>query len=175
MSLRDAGLLDLLTERRVMWTHVHAVDNALSLVADPVMLGFGSDSGAEVVNKVVARASHNEATGVPALQNGVYVVVEYSELATLASAAGDNDDGPAFTSTDPTKYPANICSHLFALPFLQRAARMEIPYHVARKQVAQVHPTTGTIAKGPAIKLERFIFDAFARCFPCTMDSATNP
>ena len=68
---------------------------------------------------------------------------------------------PAFSSPNPDHYPANICSHLFSVPFLKRAAASNIPYHIARKSIAQVHPATGKVSKAPGIKLERFIFDAF--------------
>eukprot|EP00729_Bicosta_minor_P017824 gene17824-8626_t len=158
-AMAAAGVLEILEARGVKYTHVHAVDNALSMVSDPLLLGYAAATDAEIVNKVVARTNPLEKTGVPAMRGRDYVVVEYSELG--GGGSGDVEAGPTFSSADPADYPANICSHLFSVEFLKRASVSNIPYHIARKTIAQVDQTTGVVAKAPGIKLERFIFDAF--------------
>lgn len=158
-AMAAAGVLEILEARGVKYTHVHAVDNALSMVSDPLLLGYAAATDAEIVNKVVARTNPLEKTGVPAMRGRDYVVVEYSELG--GGGSGDVEAGPTFSSADPADYPANICSHLFSVEFLKRASVSNIPYHIAKKTIAQVDQTTGVVAKAPGIKLERFIFDAF--------------
>ena len=77
-ALQTSGMLDRLQWQRVSHVHVHAVDNALSLVADPTFVGFAIETGAAIANKVVERLHPTEKMGVSVIKNGQHAVAEYA-------------------------------------------------------------------------------------------------
>lgn len=150
-ALAASGALDDLRERGVKYVHVFSVDNALCRPCDPVFVGYAASVNALVASKVVWKSSPHEKVGVLAVKNGKPAVVEYSELPKeLAEATVDGK----------LKFGAgNICNHLLSIDFLTAAATAKLPYHVARKKIVK----DGVKPDQPnAIKLEAFIFDAFA-------------
>ena len=70
--------------------------------------GYAAATHAEIVNKVVARASPTESTGVPAMQGGKYVVVEYSELGS-GSDSGSGGGGGSSSGSGRLVNPMHTC------------------------------------------------------------------
>lgn len=56
------------------------VDNALNKVLDPIQIGFTASEDLLVSCKAVAKDGPFEKVGVIARKNGLYDIVEYSEL-----------------------------------------------------------------------------------------------
>jgi UDP-N-acetylglucosamine/UDP-N-acetylgalactosamine diphosphorylase len=158
-ALEKSGALSDMRKRGVEVVHCSSVDNALVLAADPLFIGYCVEMGADCGAKVCAKARAEEAVGVLcAAEQGGAKVVEYSELE--ASAAKEID-----AATGELRLNAgNICNHFYTVDFLQAAATMPTPFHVAKKKIPCVDDSGATVspAANNGIKLEMFIFD----CFP---------
>lgn len=149
-ALAAAGVLARLLERGVRVLTTFQVDNPLALPLDPVMLGWQIERGAEVVGKAARKVDPEERVGVFARDlEGRTRVVEYSELAGVGGAEA--------------LVLGSIAVHALDLPWLNRlAARgpQVLPLHVARRRMLTWEPLGGAETR-EAVKLERFLFDAF--------------
>ncbi|KAH9081341.1 hypothetical protein LEN26_021361 [Aphanomyces euteiches] len=150
-------VLDKMNGSNILHLHVFSVDNALNKVADPIFIGYCIEKKAEIGNKVVWKTSPDEKVGVVAKKDNKFCVVEYSELDAQNAQMVD-------TATNKLLYGAgNICNHYFSVPFLaQTLASLELPYHIAIKNIPSVSLSDPSSKKFPGMKLEAFIFDIFA-------------
>ncbi|KAG8464080.1 hypothetical protein KFE25_000248 [Diacronema lutheri] len=174
-SLLASGLLDALERGGTSCVFQLCVDNALCKVADPTFVGFCAREGADCASKTVPKAHAHERVGVLGTQDGRACVLEYSEIdARTAEALAPDGSGALLFGA------AHICVNWFSLEFVRRVATEPacvLPVHVARKQIRALAPPSerGSAANGVdadgandaptdvrAIKLEMFIFDAFA-------------
>lgn len=159
-ALAASGSLQDMRRRGVEYAHVFGVDNILVKVADPAFVGYCVARGAEVGNKVVRKAEPHERVGVMCLRGGCASVVEYSEISREMAEARDAASGQLLFGA------ANIVNHLFTRAFLERCAAAPLPFHVAHKAIACVSDdgkSTVTPPRPNGYKLERFVFDSFAR------------
>jgi len=158
-AIRDKGVLDDLIARGVKYVHVYCVDNILVKVADPVFTGFSIIKQLNCGSKVVKKVHPEESVGVICKRDGIYQVVEYSEISEdMRNLRQPNGD---------LVYNAgNICNHFFTTEFLDSVCRYhenELEYHVASKKIPFLNEE-GVLEKPLAengIKLEKFIFDVF--------------
>lgn len=169
-ALAKTGALADMEARSVRWVHAFSVDNVACRVADPLFIGQCAARDAQVGNKVVWKNASDEKVGVVARRGGRPAVIEYSEIDAADAARVD----PA---TNKLAFGAgNIANHMFRIDFVRAAAAAPpsaLPFHLARKAIAVVDPDDAASfsSKKPAaakptapngIKLEAFIFDAFA-------------
>jgi UDP-N-acetylglucosamine pyrophosphorylase len=154
-ALRDAGLLDLLTDVGVQTLSYIQVDNPLIRPVDPVFVGFHLRRESLISSKAVRKTEPDERVGVFATVDGRSSVVEYSELTTAQAREADPDG--------ELKYGhGSIAAHCIELEFAARMAADGLPFHRAHKKVSTIDADGNPVAPGQpnATKFESFLFDA---------------
>lgn len=178
-----------------------SVDNALVRVGDPVFFGYAHEKEADVGVKVVKKTSPDEAVGVLCLQkqhaependedvsesddgddivheetpsSSRYGVLEYNEMPDTLRTAKDGDD--------LVYRAAHICVNLFSVDYLTKLVypRFELGFHSAVKRIPCMKIdesgdwATHVPDRPNGVKLEQFIFDAFAYSDPEKVSTLT--
>lgn len=153
-ALADSGALAEMESQGLSTLFYFQVDNPLVDVADPAFVGIHLLRQAEMSLKVCAKRDPHEGLGVVVRRGGRHAMVEYTEL-TESQKSRRRPDGELHL-----KY-GSVAIHLFALPFLQREARHDLPLHVARKKIPFCDDDGRTLQPDApnGCKFEKFIFD----------------
>lgn len=131
--LVESGLVDQFEREGIDTVLIIPVENPLADPSDRKLIGHRRSVGADVVVKCIARKV-GESMGVLVEEEGRVRVAEYVEL------TGEELESREFSLA----YTGQMA---VSLPFVRRAARVQLPYHWIKK-------------KG-AWKRERFLFDAW--------------
>lgn len=153
-ALARSGALDDMEARGVETISYFQVDNPLARPADPTFLGLHARAGAGMSSKVVAKRDANEKVGVLGRIDGRMGCIEYSDLPAELREATDERGQLLFRA-------GNIAVHALERAFVRELTRegLDLPWHVARKQVAVVDDE-GVPGKREGFKFEAFVFDA---------------
>ena len=134
------------------------VDNWAVKVADPYFIGYHLRANAAMSSKNHRKHAPRESVGVHCLCDGVYQVIEYSEL----------DIYPQLLETDANGnvvyYAGNPAIHILSVDFVQRVYDNfdQFPWHLAHKKIPYINENGHSVspASPNGYKFETFVFDA---------------
>ena len=128
VSLKNAGLLDVVRDEGIEWLNIFAVDNVLQRIADPCFVGAVLKKNCAVGAKVVRKNAPDEKVGVMCLEDGRPSIVEYYELSEEMMNARDENGDPAYNF-------GVILNYLFRVADLEKMAAGSLPLHIVEKKI----------------------------------------
>ena len=137
-AMETSGVLADMERLGVKYIECHPIDNVLARPADPFFIGQMMYEESDCAMKVLKKVSPSERIGTVAKINGKDIIIEYSEIPLEESAK---------------HMYGSIAIHGFTLDLLKKAAKADLPFHIAKK----MENTVG--GKEEVHKFERFIFD----------------
>ena len=144
-ALKTSGMLEDMKERGIRHVFMNNVDNAVVKVLDPILVGLHVREDNDVTSKSIL-PKPGESVGRLSLVNGEKSVVEYTELPEGAGEKFQN---------------GNIGIHVFGMEYLDKAAAVKVPYHLALKKLEHMNENM-LLVKDEVLKFEKFYFDAIA-------------
>ena len=154
ISLKKAGLLELVHREGIEWLNVFAVDNVLQRIADPCFVGAVIQKNCVAGAKVVRKNDPHEKVGVICLEDGRPSIVEYYELTEEMAQAKDENGVPAY-------YFGVILNYLFGVAELERILERKLPLHVVEKKIPYLGDAGETVkpAEPNGYKYECLVLD----------------
>lgn len=128
ISLKNAGLLELVKKEGIEWLNIFSVDNVLQKIADPCFVGAVIRRDCAVGAKVVRKNAPDEKVGVMCLEDGRPSIVEYYELTDEMRNARDEKG-------DPLYYFGVILNYLFRVRDLIEISDKHLPLHIVEKKI----------------------------------------
>lgn len=162
VSMKNAGLLDLVKKEKIEWLNVFAVDNVLQRIADPVFIGATITKNCTVGAKVVKKNAPDEKVGVMCLEDGRPSIVEYYELTEELMNAKDENGDPAY-------YFGVILNYLFRVPELLKILDNKLPLHIVEKKIPYLDKD-GNLVKPESpngFKFENLVLDMIHQMPSC--------
>jgi len=164
VSLKTAGLLDVIHGEGIEWLNIFAVDNVLQRIADPCFVGATIQKDCVVGSKVVRKSAPDEKVGVMCLENGKPSIVEYYELTEELMNAKDAKGNPAYNF-------GVILNYLFREKDLEEMMEVNMPLHIVEKKIPYLDEN-GNLVKPEepnGYKFEGLVLDMInqlASCLP---------
>ncbi len=162
ISMKNAGLLDLVEKEGIEWLNVFAVDNVLQRIADPCFVGATIQRDCVVGAKVVKKNAPDEKVGVMCLEDGRPSIVEYYELTEELMNAKDDNGDPAY-------YFGVILNYLFSVPELIKILNSNLPLHIVEKKIPYLNEA-GEVVKPEepnGYKFESLVLDMIHQMDSC--------
>lgn len=162
ISMKNAGLLELVKKEGIEWLNVFAVDNVLQKIADPCFLGATIERNCAVGAKVVRKNAPDEKVGVMCLEDGRPSIVEYYELTEDLMNAKDEKG-------DPVYYFGVILNYLFRVQDLIEILDKHLPLHIVEKKIPYLNEA-GELVKPDApngFKFENLVLDMIHQMDSC--------
>ncbi|MCX5772645.1 MAG: UTP--glucose-1-phosphate uridylyltransferase [Candidatus Hydrogenedentes bacterium] len=157
-ALVETGALQDARNRGVDMFSYFQVDNWAVKVADPYFIGIHVQRGAEMSSKNHRKNHARESVGVHCLCDGVYHVIEYTELDLYPQLLETKSNGT------PLHAAGNPAIHILSAGFIERVYNDydHFPWHRAHKKIPYVD-RNGKLVEPNApngYKFETFVFDA---------------
>ena len=162
ISLKKAGLTEVLENNGIEWLNVFAVDNVLQRIADPVFIGATIEKHCAVGSKVVRKAAPDEKVGVMCLEDGKPSIVEYYELTKEMMDAKNSKGDPAYNF-------GVILNYLFRVSDLERIVGKNLPLHIVEKKIPYIDANGNLIKpeKPNGYKFEGLVLDMIHELDSC--------
>ena len=128
VSMKNAGLLEVVKKEGIEWLNIFAVDNVLQRIADPCFIGATLEKNCAVGAKVVRKNAPDEKVGVMCLEDGRPSIVEYYELTEELMNAKDAKGDPAYNF-------GVILNYLFNEKALEALLDGSLPLHIVEKKI----------------------------------------
>ena len=154
ISLKKAGLTQVLENNGIEWLNVFAVDNVLQRIADPVFIGATIEKHCAVGSKVVRKAAPDEKVGVMCLEDGKPSIVEYYELTKEMMDAKNAKGDPAYNF-------GVILNYLFSFNKLVEIANRKLPLHIVEKKIPYIDENDNLVKPETpnGYKFEKLVLD----------------
>lgn len=162
ISMKNAGLLELVQKEGIQWLNVFAVDNVLQRIADPCFVGATIQKNCAVGAKVVRKNAPDEKVGVMCLEDGRPSIVEYYELTDELMNAKDENGDPAY-------YFGVILNYLFRVADLLEILENNLPLHIVEKKIPYLNEE-GELVKPESpngFKFENLVLDMIHQMKSC--------
>lgn len=162
VSMKNAGLLDMVHSQGIEWMNVFAVDNVLQRIADPCFVGATIQKNCVAGAKVVRKNAPDEKVGVICLEDGRPSIVEYYDLTEELASAKDENGDPAY-------YFGVILNYLFSVAELERILEKRLPLHIVEKKIPYLDEA-GELVKPEApngYKYENLVLDMIHQMESC--------
>lgn len=157
-ALVDGGAIDDAERRGIEIISYFQVDNWAVKVADPVFIGYHRLRNAAMSSKCHRRNDPREAVGAHCLCDGVYRVIEYTELEMYPQLLETDDEG------NPVFHVGNPAIHLLSTGFVRSIYEHfdKFPWHKAHKKIPYMDDNGHRVCpdKPNGYKFETFVFDA---------------
>lgn len=166
-TLSDTGALSFLRKKNIKYLNVVSVDNILANFLDPLAIGILKINNFEILSKAVEKRKE-ESAGTFINEKGLFCVKEYGESVksrkTGCSPLKERDcqsiinSGPLKSSEYKEESRlANICHHYFTLKFIERVVHLDVPIHLAEKdiKILEVETEAGTDQSDKFTQLEQ--------------------
>ena len=162
ISLKKAGLTQVLENNGIEWLNVFAVDNVLQRIADPVFIGATIEKHCAVGSKVVRKAAPDEKVGVMCLEDGKPSIVEYYELTKEMMDAKNSKGDPAYNF-------GVILNYLFRVSDLETIVGKNLPLHIVEKKIPYIDAYGNLIKpeKPNGYKFEGLVLDMIHELDSC--------
>lgn len=162
ISMKNAGLLEVLKKEGIEWLNVFAVDNVLQKIADPCFVGATIRKDCAVGAKVVRKNAPDEKVGVMCLEDGRPSIVEYYELTEDLMNAKDEKGEPVY-------YFGVILNYLFRVKDLTVLLDKHLPLHIVEKKIPYLDEA-GELVKPDVpngFKFENLVLDMIHQMESC--------
>ena len=162
VSMKNAGLLEMVHSQGIEWMNVFAVDNVLQRIADPCFVGATIQKNCVAGAKVVRKNAPDEKVGVICLEDGRPSIVEYYDLTEELASAKDENGDPAY-------YFGVILNYLFSVTELERILEKRLPLHIVEKKIPYLNEA-GELVKPEApngYKYENLVLDMIHQMESC--------
>ncbi len=154
ISMKNAGLLDVVKREGMEWLNVFSVDNVLQKIVDPIFVGAVIANHYVVGSKVVKKTQPDEKVGVMCLKDGKPSIVEYYELTEEMMHAKNENGTLAYNF-------GVILNYLFQEEALQKIMEQKLPLHVVEKKIPYMNEE-GELIKPETVngyKFESLVLD----------------
>lgn len=154
LSLKKAGLSEVIEKAGIKWLNVFAVDNVLQKIADPAFVGATIVKNCVCGSKVIRKVDKNEGVGVLCLEDNHPSIVEYYELTEEMKDAVDEKGEPAYNY-------GVILNYLFGVKELDDIVARKLPLHVVEKKIPYINENGELVSpdKPNGYKYENLILD----------------
>lgn len=161
-SLRSAGLLDMILEKKIDLLNCFAVDNVLQRIADPVFTGAVISENAQSGEKVVKKAARDEKVGVVCLEDGRPSIIEYYDMTDELMDMKDENGEPVYNY-------GVILNYIFRTDALLRVADEKLPIHRVKKKIKHIDENGNIVNPGEpnGFKFETLILDMIHEMDSC--------
>lgn len=162
VSMKNAGLLDVVKKEGIEWLNIFAVDNVLQRIAEPCFVGATLQKNCAVGAKVVRKNAPDEKVGVVCLEDGRPSIVEYYELTEELMTAKDEKGDPAYNF-------GVILNYLFNVKALEGLLDGNLPLHIVEKKIPYLNEA-GELVKPEApngYKFENLVLDMIHQLDSC--------
>lgn len=162
VSMKNAGLLDIVKREGIEWLNIFAVDNVLQRIADPCFVGATIQQNCVVGAKVVRKNAPDEKVGVMCLEDGRPSIVEYYELTEELMNAKDEKGNPAYNF-------GVILNYLFKVEALEALLDGNLPLHIVEKKIPYLNEA-GELVKPEepnGYKFENLVLDMIHQLDSC--------